>query len=127
VLVSLATEELDTEYQLLHLVERSRELQGTRGAEETLTIEFSGGSFAMLLHVTSVADDTRRVDGWVAPAKPMRVSVRQDDKSWDSSVSRLGRFEFPRLPVGLSRFWLFADHHGAGDAAGNTAGNTAGE
>lgn len=119
VLASLAAEDVDAEYELLHLVERSRELQGARGNDDALTIEFSGGPFAMLLHVTAVGEKSRRVDGWVAPAKPMKVSVRQESKIWNASVSLLGRFEFPQLPVGLSRFWL---HETEQDTAADDAG-----
>lgn len=118
VLVALATEDVDAEYELLDLVERSRELHGTRAGSDAMTVEFSGGPFSMLLHVTSVGEGHRRVDGWVAPAKPMRVSVRQGAKTWDAAVSLLGRFEFARLPVGLSRFWL---HEASGSEADDSS------
>src|SRR4051794_34039164 len=49
VLVALATEDLDAEYELLHLVSRTDELVGARGTGDAITISFSGGSCALVL------------------------------------------------------------------------------
>src|SRR6478735_1914361 len=74
VLVAIETEDLDREYELLHLMERTRELSGTRGDGEALTIAFSGGSFSLLLRVSEIGTAHCRVDGWVTPAQAMRVT-----------------------------------------------------
>lgn len=115
VLVALATENLDAEYELLHLVERSRELAGTRGAGEAITIAFSGGAFSLLLRVSAVTDALCRVDGWVTPPQAMTVKVSQQSRSVQAVVDALGRFEIPSLPTGLTRFFLVSDD--AGDEA----------
>jgi hypothetical protein len=106
VLVTLVTEDLDAEYELLHLVSRSSELAGARSAGDALTISFSGESFALLLRVSGINDGARRVDGWVTPAREMKVTVKQKSRSWDADVDAHGRFELANLPGGLSRFWL---------------------
>lgn len=106
VLVALATEDLDTEYELLHLVERTDRLVGARGAAPALTISFSGATFSLLLRVTGIGTAFRRVDGWVTPARSMRITVKQEERTWEADVDDSGRFELPRLPGGLSRFWL---------------------
>lgn len=108
VLVALATEGLDAEYELLSLVDSTARLVGARGAAEALTISFSGASFLLLLRVSGIGTAFRRVDGWVTPAREMRVTVKQDDRTWSADVDGSGRFELPRLPGGLSRFWLSA-------------------
>ncbi len=109
VLVTLATEDLDTEYELLHLVERSRELQGARGQGEAFTIAFSGGAFSLLLRVSELGKKHCRVDGWVTPAQAMRVTITQDETSQEAVVDSRGRFEIPRLHTGLTRFFLRSD------------------
>ena len=110
VLVALATENLDAEYELLHLVERSRELEGVRGnATEAITIAFSGGAFSLLLRVTELTDAFCRVDGWVSPAQAMTVKVSQPSGTFQAIVDALGRFEISRLPTGLTRFFLLSD------------------
>jgi hypothetical protein len=106
VLVAVETEDLDTEYELLHLIARSAELVGARGAGEAVTISFAGGSFSLLLRVSSIGAKQCRVDGWVTPAQPMKLSVSQKSKTWDAVVDAFGRFELPKLPKGMSRFWL---------------------
>lgn len=106
VLVALATEDLDAEYELLSLVDRTDQLTGARGAAEALTISFSGSSFSLLLRITGIGTAFRRVDGWVTPAREMRVTVKQEDRTWEAAVDDSGRFELPRVPGGFSRFWL---------------------
>jgi len=109
VLVAIETEDLDREYELLHLMERTRELSGTRGDGEALTIAFSGGSFSLLLRVQEVGSTHCRIDGWVTPAQQMRVTVTQQDTTQEAEVDARGRFEIARMPNGLTRFFLRAD------------------
>ena len=106
VLISLGMENLDAEYELLHLVERSRELEGARGVSDAFTIAFSGGPFSLLLRVSSLGEKFCRVDGWVSPPQAMQVTVTQQSRTWKTIVDSLGRFELDRLPTGLTRFWL---------------------
>lgn len=108
VLVAIETDSLDEEYELLHIVERSRELQGARGLGEALTIAFSGGPFSLLLRVSPVNDTHCRVDGWVSPPQAMTVTATQQKGSWRAVVNTMGRFELDRIPSGLTRFFLVA-------------------
>lgn len=109
VLVALATENLDAEYELLHLVERSRELEGARGAGEAVTIGFSAGAFSLLLRVTALTEKLCRVDGWVTPPQSMSVTITQQSRKFAAMVDALGRFEIPEIPTGLTRFFLLSD------------------
>ena len=106
VLVAIETEDLDVEYELLHMIQRTEELAGTRGDGEAITISFSGGKISLLLRVSALGHRQGRVDGWVTPAQPMKLSVSQKSKTWDAVVDSFGRFELPKLPTGMARFWL---------------------
>ena len=106
VLVAVETEDLDREYELLHLLERTRELAGARGGGEALTMAFSGGSFSLLLRVSELGTKHCRIDGWVTPAQSMRVTVTQQDSTQEAEVDARGRFEIARMPTGLTRFFL---------------------
>jgi hypothetical protein len=117
VLIAIATEDLDAEYEMLHFVERSRELAGARGPGESITITFSGGPVSLLLRVSPLGNRECRVDGWVTPARAMKLSVSQKTKTWDALVDAFGRFELPKLPTGLTRLWLRSDEPG-NDAGG---------
>lgn len=113
VLVALALDDLDAEYEMLHLVERSKELAGTRSVAETVTITFAAGDFTVMLHVSPTAPDHCRVDGWVAPAQPMQVKVVQPSSTRTVQVDPTGRFSVTELPVGLTRFVLITDEAGS--------------
>jgi hypothetical protein len=114
-LVALGMEDLDAQYELLHLVERTRELTGARADSEALTVVFSGGDLSLMLRISPLGDRERRLDGWISPARAARVIVRQQDATWDSSADALGRFEIARMPTGLSRIELSAASDNGGD------------
>lgn len=103
VLVSLAMERLDEDYELLHLVKRSTELVGARhGAGSPLTISFAGDDVSLLLRVSTVGGQ-RRIDGWLAPAQEAQVAVRGVGREWRGEVDAHGRFVILSLPAGLVR------------------------
>jgi hypothetical protein len=106
VLVAIETDDLDREYELLHLVERSHELTGTRAVTEALTISFAVGDFGLMLRVSATREGYCRVDGWATPPSRMRVTLSQQDHTLEVDVDERGRFEFGDVPVGLTRFWL---------------------
>ncbi|MDE9365750.1 hypothetical protein PZ938_09050 [Luteipulveratus sp. YIM 133132] len=104
VLVSVAMEDLDAEYELMHLVERSRELVGTRrDNDETLTVVFSGSTCSLMMRVSPLEEGVRRVDGWVSPPRRVRVTMKQEDGEYVAESDAKGRFEIDRVPVGLTR------------------------
>ncbi|MBA2444588.1 MAG: hypothetical protein H0V49_04580 [Nocardioidaceae bacterium] len=106
VLVAIGGDNLDVEYELLHLVERSRELEGVRGLGDAYTVVFSSGPYSLLLRVGTHAAGRRRVDGWLSPPQSMTVKVTQQADTRYADADETGRFEFEWLPAGLSRFWL---------------------
>ena len=113
-----ASEQLtDLDYELLVLVERSRELAGTRGGS-AYTLQFAHGDVALLVRAAGAEEGTTgaRLDGWLAPAVPMTVRAsRLDDGGgdWDAETDHRGRFEFKNLPAGLFRLWLTPRDAGA--------------
>jgi len=108
-LVAIEMEDLDAEYELLHVVEHSRTLAGTRGdSPETLTIVFSGNDCSVMMRISPLDGDGRRVDGWVSPPRPVQVSLKQQDGTFRSTSDAKGRFEIARMPHGLARAILSA-------------------
>jgi hypothetical protein len=105
----LATETLDLDYELLVLVERSRELTGARGGS-AYTLQFAHGDVALLVRAAAEEQpgDGARLDGWLAPAAAMtvRAALVSDEREWTTDVDARGRFEFRDLPSGLFRLWL---------------------
>ena len=116
VLARLAVRDLESEYELLTLVERVDTRAGTRGEEKpdtsaTVALEFAGSTYRVLVRISDADDGRRRLDGWVVPALPMRVFLGPPgDASADTRQSayadRDGRFEFPAAMTGEVRLWL---------------------
>jgi len=107
----------DLDYELLVLVERSRELAGTRGGS-AYTLQFAHGEIALLVRAAPGEEGTTggRLDGWVAPAMPMTIRATRVDGGggdWDVEADDRGRFEFKNLPAGLFRLWLTPRDAGA--------------
>lgn len=117
VLARLAVQDLETEYELLTLVERVDVRAGTRGdgsetteTRATVALEFAGSAYRVLVRISTV-DDVRRLDGWVVPAVPMRVFLGAggDELAHTRQSAYLdpdGRFEFPAVTTGEVRLWL---------------------
>lgn len=107
VLVTIASDDLDAEYELLHLVERTHDLAGTRrDVTEALTIIFSGEAISLMMRVSPLENDERRLDGWISPARTATVTLKQKDASYTAVADAKGRFEIAELPAGLSRVTL---------------------
>lgn len=128
VLARLAVEDLESEYEMLTLVERVDLAAGVRSAEDTATegdqgtvaLEFAGSSYRVLVRISTV-DGHRRLDGWVVPAVAMRVflgasSDHVTHARLDVEVDETGRFAFPAPPTGQTRLWLLPQ--GTDEAAG---------
>jgi len=127
VLARIDVEDLELEYELLSLVDTSGltgAVRGTTDAEtdESVTLEFAGGSYRVLLRVETVSA-RRRVDGWVMPAVPMRVILVSDPDDAPEPGAGLeahpdenGRFEFAEVERGRFRVWLYPEPGADGES-----------
>lgn len=116
VLARLAVQDLETEFELFTLVQTVDTRAGTRqdGEPETSTsvaLEFAGSTYRVLVRISDGDDDTRRLDGWVVPALPMRVFLGPQGDALahtrqSAYADREGRFEFPAPMRGEVRLWL---------------------
>ena len=116
VLARLAVEDLETEYELLTLVERVDMRAGTRGetdpeTSDSVALEFAGSTYRVLVRIGSGDDGAPRLDGWIVPARPMRVFLGPPGDALahtrqSAYADRDGRFEFPSPMTGEVRLWL---------------------
>ncbi len=116
VLARLAVEDLETEYELLTLVERVDTRAGTRAGDSpesspNVALEFAGATYRVLVRISTTDEGLRRLDGWVAPALPMRVFLGPPGDALahtrqSAYADRDGRFEFPAPMGGEVRLWL---------------------
>ncbi len=118
VLFALALEDLDTEFELLRLTERTDALAGTRAARKSAStathITFAGADVSVMLSVgpagSAPADgqlDGRRIDGWIAPAAAAKVVAHTDTGECETVADETGRFVLEAVPAGMLRLILF--------------------
>ena len=107
VLVAIALDDIDLEYELLTLVHRSEQLVGVRGTDDQKTVlEFTAAGLTVLLRISPIDATHRRIDGWVSPAQSVGAALWQEAATQRAEVSSQGRFEFPSVPLGLTRLEL---------------------
>jgi hypothetical protein len=102
-IAATATESLSAEYALLTLVDQP--FGAVRGEADALTLQFSDGTTSILLHVTTTASGSRRVDGWVDTASA-KIVLAQGDSIRSTVPSETGRFVFDDVPAGLTKVQL---------------------
>ena len=119
VLFALELEDLDTEFELLRLVESGDATVGARAARglDVTSITFAGPSLTVMLAVGAAGSGTaggdRRVDGWLAPAGPSRVVAHSAEGQRETVADETGRFVFESVPTGMLRLVV---HPGPGAA-----------
>lgn len=106
----LAARDLDAELAVLTLRAHEPVLASTRGTTDPLTVEFSGGEFSLLVRVTHLSEERQRLDGWVSPATPERVTLTADAQEFGTDIDESGRFEFADVPRGPFRLRVEGDH-----------------
>jgi hypothetical protein len=114
--------DLDLEFELLVLLERSDELVGTRSAAQSYTLRFGANDVELLVRISTADDEGKaRLDGWLVPSVSGPVQLREVDgekRTYDGVADENGRFEFGDLPAGFYRIWLeLPDNHTFGTPA----------
>lgn len=101
----LSLQDLDGEYELLTLVERTRQLLGTRGEGDALTIAFAARGHSLMMRVSPLAEGRRRVDGWVGPPQAVRVQLfgAKGGDPLECTADQSGRFEMANVLSGPVR------------------------
>jgi hypothetical protein len=77
-------------------------------------LEYLGPGFHVQLRI-SRRDRQARLDGWISPARPVRVllaSLMRHPVLLEAEVSETGRFEFPVAPSGACRMSFVTDDRG---------------
>jgi hypothetical protein len=103
VVFSIQLDDIDRE--VARLVEGALVGAEHRGTESTHTLAFEADSRAILLTVVEAADGLVRLDGWLAPAAPLRVELRFADPtpSRDVTCDAAGGFVFDGVPHGYAQ------------------------
>jgi hypothetical protein len=89
---------------------------GARGSERTRTITFDADSRAVMITIADRPDGLVRIDGWLAPAAPLRVELRVPEPAPPRIVTAdaAGRFAFDDVSHGIAQLLV---HPADGDAS----------
>jgi hypothetical protein len=115
VLFAVQLEGLDVE--LAVLVEELLVGTGARAEEAARTLTFESDNLTVTVTMSETFGGTR-IDGWIAPAKPLRVEVRRPDMpSQEVFADDGGRFVIERVTSGTVQFVF----HPVADGLGATS------
>lgn len=106
VLLAISMEDLDVEYQLLSLVEKTRELAGARQVTDALTVAFAAHGRSLMMRISPLADGRRRVDGWIGPASQVTVKLSRPTGAVECVTDETGRFELASIAAGPARVMI---------------------
>ena len=106
VIAAMAVADLDAEYELLRLVERSHGLVGARDDGEADVIKLRSERLSVVLHVSPSGANTCDLVGWVDPPQPVTVQVLQEVGQASTHSDDRGRFEARGLTSGPTRLVL---------------------
>jgi hypothetical protein len=98
---AMAHEEVMAE--IMRLEEEIAVALSARGDERSRTFRFSSSLVTMVIRAIGVDDGTVRVDGWVAPPGPYRVTLRHPGGRVDRRADDHGRFVFEEFPAGVAQ------------------------
>jgi len=94
---------------------------GARSTERSRTITFDSDSLTIMVSIVDTSGGLVRLDGWLAPAAPLRVELRVDRSAGSPSRSvvadETGRFVFDAVTRGLAQLLV---HPAAGADRGTT-------
>jgi hypothetical protein len=78
---------------------------GARSAERTRTVTFEADSRTVMITVVERPDGLVRLDGWLAPAGPLRVELRFPEPlpARTAIADEAGRFVFDEVAHGLAQ------------------------
>ena len=103
----------NVDIEVSRLYEDTMQGAGARAAERIRTITFEADSMTIMVTVVDPGTGRLRMEGWLAPAAPLRVELRvsaPDGPAVAVVADQHGRFTFDAVPPGLSQL---AVHRGS--------------
>ncbi|HTZ42520.1 MAG TPA: hypothetical protein VMB79_01545 [Jatrophihabitans sp.] len=94
------------EFELAVLVVDADRLLSVR-TEQTSTVQtltFTCDALTIMVNVGSEGPGHKRIDGWLAPGSAGRVELHQSNRVLTADADPDGRFAFPTVEPGLTRF-----------------------
>lgn len=104
----------NSDIEVSRLLEDTLMTAGTRAPEEMRAITFESPDLTIMITVTELDAGRMRLEGWLAPAEPLRVTLRVANLpgdyrglSYEVAAEDNGRFVFAEVPTGLAQIVVY--------------------
>jgi hypothetical protein len=100
----------DLDFEISRLYELSAAGAGARDDATTPTVTFESGTLTIMVSVSDLGGDRRRVEGWAAPPGELTVELRVGATARERvfrATAENGRFVFEDVPAGLAQFHVY--------------------
>lgn len=91
------------EFEVSRLYEDTLQGTGARTADRIRTITFEADQLTIMVTVVDPGTGQLRLEGWLAPAAPLRVELRTAANAAGATADQHGRFAFDEVPPGLTQ------------------------
>ncbi len=91
------------DFEVSRLYEDTLQSTGARTAEDIRTITFEADRLTIMLTVVDPGTGQLRLEGWLAPAAPLRVELRTAAPDQATEADAHGRFAFSEVSPGLTQ------------------------
>lgn len=100
---AVALHELHAEVaELSRFADQSMAVRGEQSERSTETLTFSTAELTVMISISRSGDRQVRLDGWVAPAEPLRIELRREGRAGPSAeADQDGRFVMDEVARGL--------------------------
>jgi hypothetical protein len=104
----------DVDVEVARLTEEVLVGSGARASERTRTVTFDAESRTIMITIVDRPDGLVRLDGWLAPAAPLRVELRlpEPDPARSVTADETGRFVLDEVPHGLAQLLVHPPEDG---------------
>lgn len=107
--------------EVAELTRMSDDAMAVRGESSapvrTQTLTFDAESVTAMVTVQRISTERLRLDGWLAPAVPMRIRLRMQGERRQTLADESGRFSFDSLPEGFAQLTFHPAEPEGADAA----------
>jgi hypothetical protein len=111
----------DLDFEISRLYELSAEGAGARDEGTTRTVTFESDTLTIMVAVSDLGGDRRRLEGWAAPPGELTVELRVGAAARERAfraTAQNGRFVFEDVPSGLAQFHVYRSGHVPGGDPG---------
>lgn len=103
---SIALDELEAELAELQSMPLEPSYARSDEPSEVRTLTFAATAVTVMISIGPAGPERVRIDGWAAAAGTVSIQLHQGASTMRTTADDTGRFSFPEVPHGLTRFLM---------------------